>query len=94
MQSHLSTDKRVHDILKGGKALFQRALFFQRMPLHARVCNFTYSVPINLAPGLPSPSLPWFFPFTLTLTSHSAFLLFPFREKDLGSHLGIRMGEE
>ena len=57
----------------------------------------TYDVPKNLAPGLSSPSLPWFFPFTLTLTSHLPFLLFPLSEDSVtpGDHTrGSEMGDK
>ena len=82
---------------KGGKALFREYYLFSKWLYMPGSQFLIYNVPINLAPGLPSLSLPWFFPFTLTLTLHSPFLLFPLSEESIrpGDHTrGLEMGEE
>ena len=70
-------------VTKRRKGSFREHYLSSKWPYMPGSQFLTYSVPINLAPGLPSPSLPWFFPFTLTLTSHSPFLLFPLSEESI-----------
>jgi len=88
MQSHLSMDRRVHDSYQKEERLFSESIIFPANDLTCQGSRFlTYNVPINLAPGLASPSLPWVFPLTLPFIS-------PFRGeyKTWGSYPGIRNG--